>query len=826
MKHIRFLGSAMLTALLIACVPSVEKPETDGNKNVSIYRDSWGTPHIHAATNYGVYYGYGYALASDRLFQMEMLHRTVNGRVAEVLGEKYIALDSHIRTAYDHRAVAQQLAALPAQDLEIIEAYADGYSKRVNEVLAGKHELPHEFTHYGFKPSTWTAHDAAMQFVGAIAHRYSDFNSELDNAGLLQALTEQHGADKAQAMFNASKWLLDDDSPTTVPRDTALSQQSTTAKQTIVQNNTAHDTTVHTKRILVNEHGQFIGSNSNENARKQFTQLLAEHGWGFSPEFAPASNFWAVQKLKDADAAFVNGPQFGWSTPSYVYGVGLHGGDFNVVGNTLLGLPSLLFAHNNKVAWGSTAGLSDQVDVYIEKLNPENPEQYWHNNAYRDYERWQESIKVKDGDTITLTARRSVHGMVQQWHPDKHVAYSRARSWEGKEVASLVAWVNLAKSDDLDTLRQHIGEVGTNINFYTMDAQGNLGYTHAGRYPKRTANHDARLPVNGDGSLDWQGFLPYAENPTVRNPEQAYIVNWNNRPSANWPSSDIWPLTWARSDRVDHLSNAIESTAIDARDTDWLWQINEQVSFSDVSAMYLLPHLARAIANTPLTKQEQAAWTLLNNWDQTWRDVDGFYGAAPALMEAWHRILLQNAFADEVGKQQMHFYSATHTPNKHVGPSMGTPPGTRALVRILDKQARGEATDYDFFNGQSAKILTDSFKQAVAELDNRFAEQSKWQIKSWGLRWQPYNFRGVPQALASAEVSLGSYMNRGSENNLFIARNGKIESFDVIPPGQKASGKNSNDQMAMFKTFKFKPVPIDIVDVKAQAESVEHLTID
>jgi penicillin amidase len=554
--------------------------------------------------------------------------------------------------------------------------------------------------------------------------------------------------------------------------------------------------------------------------------LLNEHGWGFSAEFAPASNYWAVQNLTDADAAFVNGPQFGWSTPSYVYGVGLHGGDFNVVGNTLLGLPSLLFAHNNKVAWGSTAGLSDQVDVFVEKLNPDNPDQYWHNGEYKNFEQWQENIQSKSGKTETVTARRSVHGMVQQWLPDKGVAYTRARSWEGREVASLMAWVNLAKDQTLDAMKTRIGEVGTNINFYTMDADGNLGYTHAGRYPLRAAGHDPRLPASGDGAMDWTGFLPYSENPTVRNPEQGYIVNWNNRPAANWPSSDLWPLTWARSDRVDHLSNAIEQTDKAARNVEWLWNINDQVSYDDVSAPYLLPHLARALQTASLDAATRHAWQLLNNWDQEWRDTDGFFGPAAALMEAWHRQLLQTAFADDIGEAFMPFYSATHTPNKSLGASMGTPPGTRALLRNLDKLQAGAKPDYDFFNGKADEVLRNSFTAAIDELNKRYGKPDNWKLASWGLRWQPLNFRGVPQALPDNTEQLSAYMNRGSENNLFIAREGRIESFDVIPPGQKASGKHSNDQMQMFAEFRYKPVPIDIKDVKAQAVSTESVTID
>jgi len=81
------------------------------------------------------------------------------------------------------------------------------------------------------------------------------------------------------------------------------------------------------------------------------------------------------------------------------------------------------------------------------------------------------------------------------------------------------------------------------------------------------------------------------------------------------------------------------------------------------------------------------------------------------------------------------------------------------------------------------------------------------------MRWQRYNFRGVPQALEGTEIAVGAYMNRGSENNLFIARDGSFRAFDVIPPGQSgtrtATGTSPHysDQMPLFTDWRYKPVP-------------------
>ncbi len=98
------------------------------------------------------------------------------------------------------------------------------------------------------------------------------------------------------------------------------------------------------------------------------------------------------------------------------------------------------------------------------------------------------------------------------------------------------------------------------------------------------------------------------------------------------------------------------------------------------------------------------------------------------------------------------------------------------------------------------------------------------------MQWQAFNFRGVPQALPGVAQELPAYVNRGSGSSLFIARGGSIEGYDVIPPGQSgyigAHEKMSPhyaDQMQMFSSFKYKPVPFERADIEKAATSVKQL---
>jgi len=189
-----------------------------GSDSVTIYRDAYGTPQVFADSNYGVYFGYGYAVGQDRLFQMEMLKRTAQGRVAEVLGVDFLSLDQKLRTEYNHPIVRAQVDQLTPRDFEILQGYADGMNAWIEEVTGAQGDfLPKPFYDYGFLPSRWNAYDVATIFVGSIAHRYADFNSERDNLEFLRAMEARHGKEGAWRLFNAVKWLTDDTSPTTIP---------------------------------------------------------------------------------------------------------------------------------------------------------------------------------------------------------------------------------------------------------------------------------------------------------------------------------------------------------------------------------------------------------------------------------------------------------------------------------------------------------------------------------------------------------------------------------------------------------------------------------
>ena len=801
-----------LVAAVLVAACSTKLPPKTASDTVTIIRDEYGMPHIFASDNYGVYFGYGYAVAQDRLFQMEMLKRSVEGRVAEVLGSDYIEFDSFIRTAYDGRSVARQLQALAPADREILQAYADGMNRYLQKLRAAPEALmPKEFIHYGFQPSNWTAANVAALFAGSIAHRYSDFNTELDNLNFLQSLQQQHGDKKGWQIFGATKWLFDSHSPVTAVTE-KTAQAAGNRPPSYLKQLAAADRGLPQVAYAAGDTAPRIVDSKAPLIASQF----AQRGSSGTPGFGSASNLWAVNgdKARGAKGIFINGPQFGWATPSYVYGIGLHGGDFDLVGNTLLAMPAMLFAHNNHIGWGSTAGFGDQVDLFEETLNPDNPEQYWHNGRYRDFERWQETIPVKGGKPVVVWARRSIHGMIQGYDASQPVAYAKARAWEGKEVQTLMAWVELSKQKQIDELPRLLDKVATNINFYVMDKHGNLFYRHGGHFPHRHKDHDSRLPIPGSGQYDWQGQRPGSDSPTVTNPPQNYLQNWNNRPGRGWSSPDLWWVTWGRADRSAVLIKELEART--AFTPQQLWDINSRSAYADVNLAYLRPYLKQALAQQRLSPAETAAWRRLENWAGYWVDSDenGFFdSAAPVIFERWLSLLLEDVIKDDVGAAFFTRFAPTGMPTAATVAGINLQPGTKILVRNLDALQQGQQPDFDFFNGQPpANVLLKAFRKATTQL---LAEQgatvAEWRSKAHPLEFVTRNFRGIPQTLATIRYSLPVIQNRGTENNLFIARGTHIDAWDSVPAGQSgfisAAGVASphhGDQLHTYYAFQKK----------------------
>ena len=175
-EAVRLATQVMLFGFLAATMAirsaSADTGHGIASRRVTIERDHYGVPHIFAETSKALFYGYGYAVAEDRLYQMEMVRRSVLGTVSEVLGPTFLKQDEAARQTLNTASIRAQLRRLPRSDLDVFEGYAEGYNARVKRVLDdGDTLIPKQFLDGGFLPGTWTAFDVAMIWVGTLANR-------------------------------------------------------------------------------------------------------------------------------------------------------------------------------------------------------------------------------------------------------------------------------------------------------------------------------------------------------------------------------------------------------------------------------------------------------------------------------------------------------------------------------------------------------------------------------------------------------------------------------------------------------------------------------
>jgi penicillin amidase len=801
------------------------------DNSIKLYRDNYGTPHIFANSNFDLFTGYGYAVAQDRLFQMEMLKRTTQGKVAEVLGKEYIAYDHYIRSQFQPDSIKKQIEKLSSAQLDVLNGYAHGMNLWLKKIKHNSAQLlPLEFTQHQFKPSNWTTYDVAMIFVGTLAMRYADFNTELENLTMLQELNTLYDTEKSLQLFNALMWQCDVNSITTVHKksnDKCLDRQQIPGDLSVTS----------PLKIAVNSYINTSGKiDFSPDSKSKWLKDFAKTGLSGDITRSSASNIWMLSKnkLKDANGVMLNGPQFGWANPSYVYGIGLHGGDYDIVGNTLLATPNILFGHNNHIAWGSTAGFGDQVDIIQLNLvkNTADPAQlsYSYQGKVYPLTQRQEIIKVKDDPAIKFTVNFTHLGAIEHLDQASGHIYIRRRTWQGSEVESMLAWLDIGKAHNWSEFRQQVSHISTNINFYYMDLQGNLGYILGGKYPIRSAQQHVRLPMTE--STDWQGFQDFKANPFAYRPANNFIMNWNNRPESKLASPDMWWMTWNKADRGNEIHERLSQQ--DKWSTEEVWQLNEEMSFVDTNIRYLLPLLEQAHKDHPLRSEAAKGLSLLQNWDRAWRDKDhdGYFDSkATTLMQHWLTQLLKDVLSDDLPDEMFKKYAATGYPIATIRGSIKPQPGTAILVDTFSAQQAGRIARYDFLNGKTALDVIRSSFNDVIEIFTRNGTLNLPETEVYPLKFSPYNFRGILQG--SSEHTLNQIMNRGSENNLFIATDDGFQAWDVIPSGQSAfinqqsvSAPHTTDQLSMYEDFKRKPVYWSESELQKQGFKMEIIEME
>ena len=486
---------------------------------VTIADDIWGVPHIRAGSIPDAYFGQGYVVARDRLFQIDLQLRRDLGRLAESFGPRFVPYDHAARLLLFCGDVAAELDALPPDVVACACAYVDGINARIAELEADPALLPPEYGALKMTPLRWDIADLVRIRSGDMGRPDDEVRrARLATRGLLDL----------DRLMTPLAW----DWQPVVPDglDVAAVSDADLGVLALTDGPLPWDAAVQARYDPVHD------------------RLDRD---------AHGSNAWTIAADRSATGRpiLANDPHLGIGGFSPRHIVHLTAPGFDVIGAGSPGMPGIMQGHTDHYAFGRTNSHIDQEDLFVLDLHPDDLETYRHDGVYKRFETQTETIRVKDAADATITIRQCVYGPVLSHDPSRRRATAMASVslQPGANMTFAIIALNLAC--DWDALAQAARLHVAPTNLHYADRDGNTGWRMLGHVPIRSAHHAGLMPVPGDGRYDWQGIVPTEDMPTMLNPPDGWFASANqlNLP-ADWSpdkrvSSFIWNAPY-RHDRI------------------------------------------------------------------------------------------------------------------------------------------------------------------------------------------------------------------------------------------------------------------------------------
>ncbi|QIE42360.1 penicillin acylase family protein [Rhodobacteraceae bacterium SC52] len=595
-------------------VPGVTAP-------VRIVRDTAGVPHIFGETDADSFFGLGFVHAQDRLWQMTMLRRTAQGRLSELFGTRTLKIDEALRRFDLYRLAARSVEAQDDSTRSALDAYSAGVNawiSTVNENALGR-GAP-EFFLFDAQIAPWQPADsiAVIKLMGLQLSSHLDREVKRARAALmlpperlLDLLPDVPG-DGIAALPDLA-WLQDPalrrmaGAPSAAPdfRDDPLSPL---------------------KRA----------------------------------EFSGASNVWAAAPARSTTGStlLANDPHLGLTAPSIWYLAHLGLQDGGVIGGTIPGLPLVLAGRSERLAWGLTTAYLDDLDVYLERLDPADTSRYLTPaGEYVPFRTESSVIRVKDSAPVTLRLQWTDRGPVlpidsfdlSNVTPAGHVPSIAWTVLDGADTSMSAAMALMRAPDVAQGLAAMERHVAPAQNLMLVDRE-HIAMQMIGSMPRRSAMHDSlgRLPSPGwRAENHWQGMFSYDLNPRFEDPASGIIGNTNNK-FIERPFPLHVSHSWGDSLRITRWETLMQDRPVHSRDS----FVETQLDTVSPAARTLLPLMGRdlwfvgeAAPQGTAERRRRDALDLLADWNGEMNA----HRAEPLIYAAWVRALNQRLITDELG---------------------------------------------------------------------------------------------------------------------------------------------------------------------------------
>jgi len=508
---------------------------------VEIIVDTWGIPHIYAQNETDLFFAQGFNAARDRLFQFEVWRRQATGTCAEILGERELKRDIGTRLFMFRGNIEEEMNYYHPKGAMIIRSYTKGVNAYIELTEKNPSLLPPEFELLGIKPQKWTPEVVISRHQGLLGN----IKQEL-NIGRQVALL---GEEKVKEI----NWFHPQEP------DISIDKKINTELlfDNILELYNAYRQTV---KFQPND---LLGEVQNDPLQYQnlAIQDAAAHKLAEDEAYNNiGSNNWVVsgEHSQSNYPMMANDPHRSLAAPSLRYYAHLVAPGWNVIGGGEPEIPGISIGHNEYGAWGLTVFRTDAEDLYVYDTNPKNADQYQYKGAWVNMKIIKEKIPVKGfRSPQEASLKYTRHGPVVYQDKENNKAYAIRCGWLEVGGSPYLASLRMNQSQNFEEFREackylHIpGE-----NMIWADKAGNIGWQAVGIAPIRR-NWSGLVPVPGDGSYEWDGYLPIKEKPNVLNPESGVFITANESVTPlDYKHWDAIGYSWSdpyRGDRVAEL---------------------------------------------------------------------------------------------------------------------------------------------------------------------------------------------------------------------------------------------------------------------------------
>lgn len=604
LRHPLALTIPLSLVLLLAGCDGEPKPEPEPDPieafdeypglsaEVEIVIDTRGIPHIYAATDDDLAFASGYQMATDRLFQMELMRRRALGRQAEVLGESFVDQDIVSRTfnlEYWGSLNAERLREDAPDVYNFVISWIAGVNARVAEVNAGSVPLPYGFAEAGFMPETWARDDefaiAKLMYLG---------NSNSLERDLLATILYRNipatwnAFELGRPMFPVAI-MPDDEIPAGFKPDSGPSHLGL-APQPVPMDPYSPAAIADTITGLRHAFGH-VGAN----------------GWG-------GSNNWAIdgRHTQSGRPIVANDPHQPLQSPSLMYGLHLNStergsGTLDVAGFAFTGTMGVQLGHNAKLHWSATTNFADVMDLWEVRVEDQG---VWAGDTYVEWTTRTEVIEIKDAEPLMLELHDVPdYGVILPEQliplPIAATGHELLANWTGfAATAEELCFSRMSQASTIEEWESGVDHMEVaGFNFVAATAEA-ISYRVNILVPDRDLSTGALPYLVIDGDIDesyWTGYLPPEQLPRSRLESRGWIATANNDPWGFTFDGDVtndpfyYGYFYAAGHRAQRLHDEFERLTTQGnvtRDDMMALQTDTHSPLSDV----LLPIIANAVA--------------------------------------------------------------------------------------------------------------------------------------------------------------------------------------------------------------------------------------